>query len=135
MNILKTALATVAVAAAVALPLGSASAWWGGGPWGGGPWGGPWGAPGTWGGPGIVPPGVARIPGWSPEEVAEKYDFYGPYGPSITDIRRLNRDIFWGRPLDNLYQPLGPSGTDLRRKERQELLRSLRGVYGGFPPY
>jgi hypothetical protein len=78
---------------------------------------------------------VAGIPGWSPEEVAEKYDFYGPYGPSITDIRRLNRDIFWGRPLDNLIMPLGPSPTDIRRKERREMLREMRGPYGGFPPY
>ena len=108
MNILKTLIATAVVVTAVALPLQSARAWWG--------------PPGT-----LVPPAVARIPGWSPEEVAERYDFYGPYGPSITDIRRLQRDIAWGRPLDNLYTPLGPSPTDIRRQARREFLRGLGG--------
>jgi hypothetical protein len=82
-----------------------------------------------------VPPGVAGIPGWSPEEVADKYDFYAPYGPSITDIRRLHRDMAWGRPFDNLYQPLGPSPTAIRRQERREFLRDFRGPYDSFPPY
>ncbi len=117
MNILKTLIATAVVVTAVALPLQSASAWWG-----------PWGPVGAWGPPGtLVPPAVARIPGWSPEEVAERYDFYGPYGPSITDIRRLQRDIAWGRPLDNLYTPLGPSPTDIRRQARREFLRGQGG--------
>ena len=35
----KTVLAATLVGA-TALTMGSAQAWWGGGPWGGGPWGG-----------------------------------------------------------------------------------------------
>jgi hypothetical protein len=120
MKALKTLLAGAVIATAAALPLQSADAW-GGGPWGGGPWGGgPWGYPGM-----AVPPGVTAIPGWSPQEIAEKYDFYGPYGPSITDVRRLYRDLAWGRPLDNLYSPLGPSPTDIRRQERRAFHRSM----------
>lgn len=128
MNILKTWVASGAVAAAVALPLQTATAW--GGPWGvPGGWG--WGGPGAWGAPGlVVPPGIARLPGWSPEEVAEKYDFYGPYGPSITDIRRFHRDLAWGRPYDGLWSPMGPSPTDIRREIRREFLRDLRGPFG-----
>lgn len=128
MNILKTVVTGVVVATAVALPLRPAVAW--GGPWGpGGGWG-PWGPGGGWGAPGaVVPPGVAQIPGWSPEEVAQKYDFYGPYGPSITDIRRFHRDMAWGRPFDNLHSPMGPSPTDIRRKERRESLRGLGAPY------
>ena len=130
---LKTLLAAAVVISAAALPLQSANAYWGG-PWGGGPWGGPWGGSpwggspwggGPWGAPGAYPGGLAQIPGWSPEEVADKYDFYAPYGPSITDIRRFHRDLWWGRPMDDLYNPLGPSPTDIRRKERREFYRNM----------
>lgn len=120
MNTLTRLLSGVALATAVSVPLQSASAW-----------GGPWGPPGAWGAPGpMVPPGVAQLPGWSPEEVAQKYDFYGPYGPSISDIRRFHRDMAWGRPLDSLYSsPLGPSPSAVRRQERQESLRQFGAPY------
>ena len=122
---LKILLAATVVVSAAALPLQSSAY----GPYGwGGPWGGPWGG-GPWGAPGLYHPGgLANIPGWSPEEVADKYDFYAPYGPSITDIRRFHRDLWWGRPLDDLYSPMGPSPTDIRRKERRDFYRSM-----GFP--
>jgi hypothetical protein len=116
MKTLKTLLAGAVIVTAAALPLQSANAWWGG----------PWGPAGPWGYPGMaVPPAVSKIPGWSPQEIAEKYDFYGPYGPSITDIRRLHRDLAWGRPMDDLYSPLGPSPTDIRRQERRAFHRSM----------
>jgi len=38
-KIMKSIIGAALLAAAVALPLSSADAWWGG-PWGGGPWGG-----------------------------------------------------------------------------------------------
>lgn len=120
MNASKPVLASLIVAAAALLPLQSASAWWG-----------PWGPVGAWGAPVVVlPPGVERIPGWSPEETAARYGFDGPYGPSITQIRRLHRDLAWGRPFDDLYNsPLGPSPTELRRQERRAFLRELQAGY------
>jgi len=121
MKSLKKLLVGAAVAIVIAaLPLQSASAW-GGGPWGGGPWGGgPWGAP-------VVgaPAGLAGVPGWSAEEVADKYDFNAPYGPSISDVRRYHRDLIWGRPFDDLRSPLGPSPTDVRRKLRRDFHRGM----------
>ena len=138
MNRLKKLLVTAAVLAAVGMPMQSALGYWGG-PWGGGPWGGPY-AGGPWGGgPWGVPYGgplggpagqsLANIPGWSPSEVAEKYDFYGPYGPSITDVRRFHRDLWWGRPMDDLVFPMGPSPTDIRRQQRRDWYRSMGMPY------
>ena len=144
MKHLRKLLMAGAVLVAAAMPLHSANAYWGGpwgggpwgggpwggGPWGGGPWGGgPWGG-GPWGGP-VAPGGQAlsEIPGWSPQEVAEKYDFYGPYGPSITDVRRFHRDLWWGRPMDDLMFPMGPSPTDIRRQQRREWYRSMGVPY------
>lgn len=143
MKHLRKLLIAGAVVVATAMSMHSANAYWGGpyggpwggpygGAWGGGPYGGPWGGPvGTpWAGP-MAPggQGLSRIPGWSPEEVAEKYDFHGPYGPSITDVRRLHRDLMWGRPMDDLVFPMGPSPTDIRRQQRREWYRSMGVPY------
>ncbi len=141
MKHLKKLLVAGAVLAAVAMPMQSAQAYWGG-PWGGGPWGGPWGGGpwgggpyaatpygSPWGGAPVAGQGLASIPGWSPSEVAEKYDFYGPYGPSITDVRRFHRDLWWGRPMDDLVFPMGPSPTDIRRQQRREWYRSMGVPY------
>ncbi len=143
MKHLRKLLIAGAVVVATAMSMHSANAYWGGpfggpwggpygGPWGGGPYGGPWGGPvGTpWAGP-MAPggQGLSQIPGWSPEEVAEKYDFNAPYGPSITDVRRFHRDLWWGRPMDDLVFPMGPSPTDIRRQQRREWYRSMGVPY------
>ena len=110
MKHLRKLLMAGAVLVAAAMPLHSANAYWGG----------------------PVAPGgqaLSEIPGWSPQEVAEKYDFYGPYGPSITDVRRFHRDLWWGRPMDDLVFPMGPSPTDIRRQQRREWYRSMGVPY------
>ncbi|MDJ0873474.1 MAG: hypothetical protein QNJ87_17105 [Gammaproteobacteria bacterium] len=123
MKHLKTLLIAVGLVVAAGTPLQAANAWWGGpfaGPYAGGPYARPWGGPMT-----PVGPGLSKIPGWSPEEVAERYDFHGPYGPSITDVRRFHRDLWWGRPMDDLVFPMGPSPTDIRRQQRRDWYRSM----------
>jgi hypothetical protein len=53
--------------------------------------------------------------------------FFNPFGPTWTDIRRVERRGFWqglGVP-GQVPSPLGPSPTEIRRQERMMLHRSL----------
>ncbi len=93
---------------------------------------GPYGAPGM--APGTAAPGMA--PGMGPgmgmppvdRETLERYDFFAPYGPSPTDIRRFYRDLRFGRigPGSDWEGPLGPSPTDLRREQRRQEAQQFR---------
>ena len=93
------------LADALVLPVTSAEAWWGpGGPVG-------------W--------------GWDPQEAyLHEYGYDHPYGPTLGDIRRMQRDnwrAFRGYPVyvDNVG-PRGPTLADVTRQQR----RKYRHVWG-----
>ena len=92
------------LAAAVFLPAPTADAW--------GPWG-PWGP-------------VAG--GWDPHEAyLEEYGYLDRYGPTLGDIRRMNRDSWRaarGYPvrIDNVG-PYGPTMSDVIRQNRRKMRR------------
>jgi|OpeIllAssembly_1097287.scaffolds.fasta_scaffold343977_1 hypothetical protein len=75
---------------------------------------GPWGVPGA----AAYGPPVARYEG--------RRTLYGPFGPSGTEIRRMERADWYGPTMPpGATNPFGPSPTDIRRLERQMYFRSL----------
>lgn len=77
---------------------------------------------GPW--PGVAPPAPPVL------TVEEREQFYSPYGPSGTDVRRIERRSFWqgmGAP-QAVPSPIGPSPSEIRREQRQWFYRGM-----GFP--
>jgi len=75
---------------------------------------GPWGPPGA----AAYGPPVVRYEG--------RRTLYGPFGPSGTEIRRMERAELYGPDVPaGPTNPFGPSPTDIRRLERQMYFRSL----------
>jgi hypothetical protein len=93
------------LAGALVLPVSTADAWWG--------------------------PGGPMAWGWDPQEAyLHEYGYDHPYGPTLGDIRRMQRDnwrAFMGYPvyIDNVG-PRGPSYADVTRQYR----RKLRNTWG-----
>lgn len=70
---------------------------------------------------------------WDPQEAyLHEYGYLDPYGPTLSDIRRMNRDnwkAFTGHPVyvDNVG-PHGPTYSDVMRQQRRKA-RRLWGYY------
>lgn len=100
-------LLVAAITAAALLLTTAAEGWWGPG------------GPGAW--------------GWDPQEAyLEEYGFLDPFGPTLGDIRRMQRDRWKemiGYPVyrDNVG-PYGPRPSDVRRQQRRKARR-----FWGYP--
>jgi hypothetical protein len=92
-----------ALAIAVMLPVSTASAWYG-----------PWGP---------------AVTGWDPQEAwMEEYGYLDRFGPTLADIRRLNRDQWrtaMGYPVRvGGIGPYGPTRSDVIRQHNRKMRRA-----------
>jgi hypothetical protein len=78
---------------------------------------------GPW--PGATPPAPPTV------TLEEREQFFSPYGPSGTDVRRIERRSFWqgfGAPMV-VPSPIGPSPSEIRREQRRWFYQGMGMPY------